>query len=218
VDGVVADSTSYVTTVQSFLSDLLSLLTSYTSMSGSQATLIADQTAINGAKATVDAAYTTNTNDNQAVQSAEAALNQAKAALALKQAPPRPEDVDFAKAQELGAEGSVGAAQAALNNTVLIAPSNGTITQVNIKVGELAQPGVEVMKLLNVGDLHTEALVSEADIATVAVGQPIDNTFDALGPDEEKRIGRRSESKSKFQQWKSLHKPHCFQSAQIQTS
>jgi len=40
------------------------------------------------------------------------------------------------------------------------------------------------MKLLNVTDLHTEALVSESDIASVAVGQSIDNTFDALGPDK----------------------------------
>ncbi len=40
------------------------------------------------------------------------------------------------------------------------------------------------MKLLNVGELHTAALVSEADIASVTVGQIIDNTFDALGPDK----------------------------------
>jgi len=53
-----------------------------------------------------------------------------------------------------------------------------------VKVGELAQAGVESMKLLNIGDLHTEALVSEADIASVTVGQSIDNTFDALGPDK----------------------------------
>jgi multidrug efflux pump subunit AcrA (membrane-fusion protein) len=40
------------------------------------------------------------------------------------------------------------------------------------------------MKLLNVNELHTEAAVSEADIASVTVGQTIDNTFDALGPDK----------------------------------
>ena len=38
------------------------------------------------------------------------------------------------------------------------------------------------MKLQNVGQLHAEAMVSEADIASVVVGQLIDNTFDALGP------------------------------------
>jgi HlyD family secretion protein len=32
--------------------------------------------------------------------------------------------------------------------------------------------------------LYAEALVSEADIASVVVGQSIDNTFDALGPYE----------------------------------
>jgi hypothetical protein len=40
------------------------------------------------------------------------------------------------------------------------------------------------MILQNVGELHAEADVSEADIASVAVGQSIDNTFDALGPNQ----------------------------------
>jgi multidrug resistance efflux pump len=44
-----------------------------------------------------------------------------------------------------------------IKNTKLTAPSSGTITQVDIKVGELAQPTKEAMKLLNVGELHAEA-------------------------------------------------------------
>ena len=72
----------------------------------------------------------------------------------------------------------------AVNNTVLRAPTLGTITQVDIKLGEQAQALKEVIKLQNVGELHTEALVSEADIASVEVGQIIENTFDALGPFE----------------------------------
>ncbi len=54
----------------------------------------------------------------------------------------------------------------------------------DIKLGEQAVSGKEVVKLLNVTELHEEAAVSEADIASVAVGQTIDNTFDALGPDK----------------------------------
>ena len=65
-----------------------------------------------------------------------------------------------------------------------MAPMSGTITQVDIKVGEQAVPSQEVMILQNVNDLHAEADVSEANIATLQVGQPIDYTFDALGPDQ----------------------------------
>ena len=39
------------------------------------------------------------------------------------------------------------------------------------------------MILQDVADLHAEADVSEADIASIAPGQSVDFTFDALGPD-----------------------------------
>jgi HlyD family secretion protein len=118
------------------------------------------------------------------VRSAQSALSQATAALSLKQAPARQEDLDIAEAQVLSAQGSVDLAQANLNHTLLLAPDSGTITQVDIKLGEQAQALKEVMILQNVDSLHAEADVSEADIASVAVGQSIDNTFDALGPNQ----------------------------------
>ncbi len=90
----------------------------------------------------------------------------------------------IADAQIAQAEANIESIMVKIENAKIVAPSNGTITQVDIKVGEFAQASKEVMKLLNVGELHTEALVSEADIATVAIGQSIDNTFDALGPDK----------------------------------
>lgn len=185
VDQAVLNSLSYITTIKNHLSDLLNLLTSYTLLSTATATsLTTAETAVTTAKTAADSAYTTITNDNQAVKNAKASLDQAQASLALKQAPARPEDIEIAKAQVLSAEGAFHSAQVALNNTVLRAPADGTITQVDIKIGELAQATKEVVKLLNVGELHTEALISEADIASVAVGQSIDNTFDALGPDK----------------------------------
>jgi len=185
VDQIVLNSLSYIITIKNHLSDLLNLLTSYTLLSTASSTsLTTAETAVTTAKTTADSAYTTITNDNHAVKSAKASLNQAQASLAFKQAPARPEDIDIARAQVLSAEGAFHSAQSALNNTVLRAPANGTITQVDIKIGELAQATKEVIKLLNVGELHTEALISEADIASVAVGQSIDNTFDALGPDK----------------------------------
>ncbi len=42
----------------------------------------------------------------------------------------------------------------------------------------------EVIVLQDVGNLHTEADVSEANVASLQLGQSIDYTFDALGPDK----------------------------------
>ena len=89
----------------------------------------------------------------------------------------------MAKAQVLSAQGQVSSVQSTINNLIITAPISGTITQVDIKVGEQATPSKEVMVLQNINDLHVEADVSEANIATLQIGQSIDYTFDALGPD-----------------------------------
>jgi len=118
------------------------------------------------------------------IASYKISLQTAEDNLVAKQADPRQEDIDLASAQILSAQGQVDSAQAVVNNSVIIAPASGTITQVDIKVGELASPAKEVMILQDVGNLHTEANVSEANVASLEVGQLIDYTFDALGPDQ----------------------------------
>lgn len=118
------------------------------------------------------------------VNSARAALQQAEATLAQQKAKAQPSEIDAARAQLLSAQGTVEAAQAAYNNTILKAPTDGTITQVNTKVGQQATAMQPVFTLQNVNALHTEAYVSEANVASLKIGQTVDYTFDALGPDK----------------------------------
>ncbi len=118
------------------------------------------------------------------IASYKASLQTAQHNLSAKQAKPRQEDIDLAKAQIISAQGQVDSAQAIVNNSVVVAPADGTITRVEIKVGELASPSKEVMILQDIGNLHSEAYVSEANVASLQIGQAIDYTFDALGPDQ----------------------------------
>jgi len=143
-----------------------------------------DKATLDAQKTAVSAAITNVNTLQSAIASYKSALQTTKNNLAAKQAAPRQEDIDLAKAQILSAQGQVDAAQAVVNNLIIVAPESGTITQVDIKVGEQATPSKEVMVLQNVNDLHAEADVSEASIATLQVGQTIDYTFDALGPDQ----------------------------------
>jgi len=185
-DQVVTDSISNLSTVSKYFADIVNLLNTYSQSNSSSGVtaLSSAQASVASAKTTIDSLSTTLLNDSQAIGSAQSALDSANAALALKKAPARSEDVDIASAQVLSAQGSVDAAQANVNHNILRAPESGTITQVDIKLGEQAQALKEAVILQNVGDLHAEADVSEADIASVAVGQSIDNTFDALGPNQ----------------------------------
>ncbi len=123
-------------------------------------------------------------NSQQAIYSYQIALEKAESQLALKKAPARQEDIDLYKAQIISAEGQVSSAQVTLNNTILSAPLKGTITLVDTKIGQLATATMPVITLQDINSLHTESDVSEANIASLRIGQNIDYTFDALGPDK----------------------------------
>jgi len=143
-----------------------------------------DKASLDSQKSTVNSVMSSVNSLQSSIASYKAALQTAEDNLSLKQANPRQEDIDLAKAQILSAQGQVDSARAVLNNLIITAPSSGTITQVDIKVGEQAVPSKEVMVLQDIGNLHAEADVSEANVASLQIGQPIDYTFDALGPDQ----------------------------------
>lgn len=124
-----------------------------------------------------------NSAQNQ-INSAKAFLQQSEATLAQQKAKAQPADIDAALAQLLSAQGTVESAQAALNNTILKAPIDGTITRIDTKVGQLATAMQSVFILQNISSLHTEAYVSESNVASIKIGQSVDYTFDALGPDK----------------------------------
>ena len=64
-----------------------------------------------------------------------------------------------------------------LSKTRVVSPIDGTVTSLDIKVGETAIssttniPGSGLMTIANPASIHTEVNVDEADIANVAVGQ-----------------------------------------------
>lgn len=120
-----------------------------------------------------------------AISAAESSVRNAEASLALKKAQARPADVAAAEASVLSAKAQLAAANAQLENTIIRSPSKGTITKIDIKVGEQATALKPVVVVQDVGSLYVEANVSEANIAQVKPGQKVTYTFDALGSDRE---------------------------------
>ena len=134
-----------------------------------------------------------------AVAAGENAVAAAQAALDLRKAQARPADLAAAQAAILSAQGQVEAAGADLENSIIRAPSDGTITKVDVKVGELATALKESVVLQDVKNLHVEANISEANIASVKVGQQVDATFDALGLD--RKFTAKVEQVDRLQLW-----------------
>jgi RND family efflux transporter MFP subunit len=114
------------------------------------------------------------------VSSAQALVDQKKAELNLKLAAARSVDLDMGQAEVLSAEGSLQSAQALFEDTIIRAPSSGTITKVDIKYGELASASAPVITIEDVDNLYLEANVGEGSVTTIALGQSVDVSYDAL--------------------------------------
>ncbi len=131
---------------------------------------------------------TADTNRVTKVQAAEAnvsiqlaALTSAKASLALKKAPPRAVDVASLRAQVLDAETAYAQANDRLNDARITSPVNGTVADILPSVGQQVGAGQVVIQVVAAEGYTVEALVPEADIAKVDVGQPAVMTLDAFG-------------------------------------
>jgi RND family efflux transporter MFP subunit len=150
------------------------------------------QTAVSGGIAAVDAARSTLVNGNASYASqldaASSAITAAQSALAVAQAqqrstaaPARSFELAQAQARVAQAQGDLQRNVATLEDYRLRAPADGTITRVDVRVGEQAVAGQPAVSLLGSVPLQIKVKVAEADIAKVAVGQTATITLDAFG-------------------------------------
>lgn len=119
-------------------------------------------------------------NRDSAVTNAQSLVDQRQAELDLKRATARQPDVDSALADVITAQAQVESANAKLEKKILRAPADGTITKIDIKIGEISSPQKEVIVLQDVSNLYLEANVGEGNITTIALGQSVTVSYDAL--------------------------------------
>jgi HlyD family secretion protein len=86
-----------------------------------------------------------------------------------------PSEADIAAAQA-----AVDAAQATLDQSQIVAPFAGTITEVDVKTGDLVSPGDTAFRLDDLTSLYIDLSISEVDLPSVKVGQPAILEFDAV--------------------------------------
>lgn len=78
------------------------------------------------------------------------------------------------------AKANLAAAQSTLNLAKAIAPFHGVVTQAKPLPGDQVTPGQVAFQIDDLSHLLIDLQVSEVDINTVAVGQPVTITFDAV--------------------------------------
>lgn len=129
--------------------------------------------------------YLTNYNAyQQAVSQKELTVKKLTAELALKKAQARPSDIALAQAEITQAQGILQQAQARYEDTILRAPTDGTITSIDLKIGELSEMQKKIMTIQDVSNVYVEAKINESSIANVKIGQEVSMTLDAFGPEK----------------------------------
>jgi multidrug efflux pump subunit AcrA (membrane-fusion protein) len=94
---------------------------------------------------------------------------------------PDPKAVAVAQARLDNANSSLAATQAQLKDLELLAPFDGTVSEVDVRLGEWVNPGQPVLLLADLANLQIETTdLNEIDAARIAVGSPVSVTFDAL--------------------------------------
>lgn len=113
------------------------------------------------------------------IEEAEAAVLQAEAAVLQAEA-----NLAQSEAGVVQAQTAVATARAALDQTVLTAPFDGTVADLPVKPGQVVSPGTPVAILSDSSHWLAETTdLTELDVVAVAVGYPVDVHVDAI-PDE----------------------------------
>lgn len=86
---------------------------------------------------------------------------------------PDPADIEVAQAK-------VAAIQATINMAKLISPFAGTVSEANVMVEDQVRSGSDGFRIDDLSHLLADVQVSEVDINSVKVGQPVTITFDAI--------------------------------------
>ncbi|OGL74110.1 hypothetical protein A3F28_02925 [Candidatus Uhrbacteria bacterium RIFCSPHIGHO2_12_FULL_57_11] len=173
-----ADNTTVDTERAAVDTNLTNITTAITNISGQKVT---NQKNINDAQSDVDSANAARRVAESAVTQAEGDLETAKDNLAVAQAGPREVDLALFRAEIDEARSDIAAIDKKISDAVLQAPMAGTITAVEGKVGEKPSAGATVVSLISINDFEIKADVSELDIASISIGDPVRTTFDAFG-------------------------------------
>ncbi|MBP9718481.1 efflux RND transporter periplasmic adaptor subunit [Candidatus Gracilibacteria bacterium] len=158
-------------------------------------------TAVNSVRQTIEAQRKSNETTLQTAQSAfteaQNALSNAQSQLELKKASATPEQIaiqeakvnqakaslEAQRAQIAAAQARVESAQAQFEKTIIRAPFSGSITKLDIKVGETASPNVPVVGVLSKVSFEIESNIAEVDVPKLQVGMTARVTLDAYGND-----------------------------------
>jgi len=93
-----------------------------------------------------------------------------------------------AKNRKEGLERNLASLKTQLDKTVIRAPFTGTIESVDVRLGELVQPGMPMFQFVGESDLFIEADVSESYVGVLSKGDSVQISFPSIGESLKTRV------------------------------
>ncbi len=140
-------------------------------------------TEVSALKSALSSARSGITSSISSLNAAEKTFKAAKDQLALDEAGSTPEDLEIEQANVKSAQASLLQAQAELAKTSIFAPFEGTVTKVDLRIGEIVSANTPVVSMISSANFEIESFIPEADIAKITVGDRGTTTLDAYGDD-----------------------------------
>ena len=137
------------------------------------------QTTIDSYKATMLSARTTVLAQLSAITAVDQALRSAQSALDLKESQYEVTNADARPEAILAQEAEVEQAQALLEKTILRSPIYGVVTAKNVEEGEIVAANSAAVSVMSQDKYKIEANVAESDIANIRTKNKADVTLDA---------------------------------------
>jgi membrane fusion protein, multidrug efflux system len=93
-----------------------------------------------------------------------------------------------AKNRKEGLERNLASARTNLDKAIIRAPFSGTVETVEVRLGELVQPGMGMFQFVGESDLFIEADISESYIGVLSKGDSVDVNFPSIDKDIQTKV------------------------------
>ncbi|MBZ9578589.1 efflux RND transporter periplasmic adaptor subunit, partial [Patescibacteria group bacterium] len=176
----------YLTVLQNFLNRLNDTLTTDCKLSSEDINKINTyKSAANLALTDVNTALTSVYSQRKAIEAQKLIIQNYQEELNLKLAGSTPEQITYQEALLRQAEAKVALLENQIQEATLKSPTEGEITKINKRVGEMVQPVLaeSIISLLPTNPFQIKVDIYEEDIVKIKIGNPVDIFLTAF-PDE----------------------------------
>ncbi|MBN3520063.1 efflux RND transporter periplasmic adaptor subunit [Algoriphagus lutimaris] len=93
-----------------------------------------------------------------------------------------------AKNRKEGLERNLASARTNLDKAIIRAPFAGTIEEVQVRLGELVQPGIGMFQFVGESDLFIEADISESYVGVLSKGDSVEVSFPSINKELQTKV------------------------------